>query len=107
VSTFAKKGVVDHTQLDFTSILHFIQRNWSLPTLPGQRPVVDFGSAFAFNAPARQSAFVGSVRHPAVAPAPTRGIIYLAYGGAIGLAVALVGGAVVVTLRRNRAIETA
>jgi hypothetical protein len=42
-----------------------------------------------------------------VTPAPTRGIIYLAYGGAIGIAVALVAGAVVVTLRRNRAIETA
>jgi phospholipase C len=107
VSAMAKKGVVDHTQLDFTSILHFIQRNWSLPALPGQRPAVDFGNAFAFNAPARQAAFVGAARHPAVTPAPTRGIIYLAYGGAIGIAVALVAGAVVVTLRRNRAIETA
>jgi phospholipase C len=108
VSALAKKGVIDHTLLDFTSILHFIQRNWSLnATLPGQRPANDFGNAFAFNVPARQAAFVPSVRHPAVSPAPTRGIIYLAYGGAIGLAVALVGGAVVLTIRRNRVVETA
>jgi len=108
VSALAKKGVIDHTLLDFTSILHFIQRNWSLKaTLPGQRPANDFGNAFAFDVPARQAAFVPSVRHPAVSPAPTRGIIYLAYGGAIGLAVALVGGAVVLTIRRNRVVETA
>jgi phospholipase C len=35
VSPFAKKGFVDHTQYDTTSILRFITRRWSLPTLPG------------------------------------------------------------------------
>jgi phospholipase C len=108
VSAFAKKGVVDHTQLDFTSILRFIQRNWSLPNpLPGQRAANDFGTALAFNAPAREAAFVAAERHPATAPAPTRGIIYLAYGGAVAVAIALVAGAVIVTMRRNRAVETA
>ncbi len=107
VSALAKKGVVDHTQLDFTSILHFIQRNWSLPALPGQRQVTDFGNALAFNAPARAAAFVSSERHPAAAPAPTRGIIYLAYGAAVALALGLLAGAVIVTIRRSRTMETA
>jgi acid phosphatase len=35
VSPFAKKGYVDHTQYDTTSILRLITRRFSLPTLPG------------------------------------------------------------------------
>ena len=35
VSPFARRGHVDHTQYDTTSILRFITRRWSLPTLPG------------------------------------------------------------------------
>jgi len=35
VSPYAKKGFVDHTQYDTTSILRFITRRWNLPVLPG------------------------------------------------------------------------
>lgn len=35
ISPFAKKGFVDHTQYDTTSILRFITHRFSLPTLPG------------------------------------------------------------------------
>jgi phospholipase C len=35
VSPFAKKGVVDHTQYDTTSILRLIARRFGLPSLPG------------------------------------------------------------------------
>ncbi len=35
VSPFAKKGYVDHTQYDTTSILRFITRRFDLPILPG------------------------------------------------------------------------
>jgi acid phosphatase len=35
VSPFAKRGFVDHTQYDTTSILRFITRKWHLPVLPG------------------------------------------------------------------------
>ena len=35
VSPFAKKGVVDHTLYDTTSILSLITRRFELPTLPG------------------------------------------------------------------------
>ena len=37
VSPFAKKGFVDHTQYDTTSILRFITKRFALPTLPGLR----------------------------------------------------------------------
>jgi phospholipase C len=37
VSPFAKKGFVDHTQYDTTSILRFISKRFALPTLPGLR----------------------------------------------------------------------
>jgi len=35
VSPYAKKGYVDHTQCDTTSILRFITRRFDLPVLPG------------------------------------------------------------------------
>ncbi|NPT46789.1 acid phosphatase [Paraburkholderia sp. 1N] len=35
ISPYAKKGFVDHTQYDTTSILRFITHRYSLPTLPG------------------------------------------------------------------------
>ncbi|MGH6664124.1 MAG: acid phosphatase [Pseudolabrys sp.] len=35
VSPFAKKGFVDHTQYDTTSILRFITKRFGLPVLPG------------------------------------------------------------------------
>lgn len=37
VSPFAKRGFVDHTQYDTTSILRFITRRFALPMLPGLR----------------------------------------------------------------------
>jgi phospholipase C len=33
ISPFAKKGFVSHTPMDFTAILKFIEKRWSLPTL--------------------------------------------------------------------------
>jgi acid phosphatase len=35
ISPFARKGTVDHTQYDTTSILRFITNRWKLPVLPG------------------------------------------------------------------------
>jgi phospholipase C len=36
-----KKGYVDHTMYDTTSILRFITRRWDLPTLPGLQQRID------------------------------------------------------------------
>jgi phospholipase C len=72
VSPFAKKGYVDHTYHDHASVLKFIERNWSLPTLstrsrdnlpnpvrnannpyrPANEPAVgDLSALFTFTAP--------------------------------------------------------
>jgi phospholipase C len=47
VSPFARKGAVDHTPYDTTSILKFITRRFGLGPLPGERANVgDLTNAF-------------------------------------------------------------
>ncbi|MBK4733447.1 acid phosphatase [Noviherbaspirillum pedocola] len=51
VSPFARRGYVDHTSLDTTSILKFITKRHGLEPLPGVRANTgDMTSAFAFDA---------------------------------------------------------
>ena len=48
-SPFAKKGYVDHTPYDTTSILQFISKRFGLPMLPGIRQQLgDLRNAFEF-----------------------------------------------------------
>jgi phospholipase C len=50
VSPYAKRGFVDHTPADTTSILKFITRRFGLEPLPGVRANMgDLSSAFAFD----------------------------------------------------------
>jgi phospholipase C len=47
-SPFARKGFIDHTPYDTTSILQFISRRFGLPMLPGIRQQLgDLRNAFA------------------------------------------------------------
>ena len=49
VSPYARRGYVDHTQYDTTSILKFIERRFGLEPLPGVRASMgDLTNAFAF-----------------------------------------------------------
>jgi acid phosphatase len=49
VSPFARRGYVDHTQYDTTSIIKFITRRFALEPLPGVRAGVgDLTAAFDF-----------------------------------------------------------
>jgi phospholipase C len=51
VSPYAKRGYVDHTQYDTTSILRFIEKRWGLEPLgPRDAAVNDLGNAFDFGA---------------------------------------------------------
>ncbi|HEY8051146.1 MAG TPA: acid phosphatase [Ramlibacter sp.] len=46
IGPHVKKGFVDHTTYDTTSILQFISKRWGLPQLPGVRPKMgDFSAA--------------------------------------------------------------
>jgi acid phosphatase len=50
ISPYAKRGYVDHTQLDTTSIIKFITRRFDLEPLPGARGNMgDLTSAFDFS----------------------------------------------------------
>ena len=66
ISPFAKKGFVDHTQYDTTSILKFIETRWNLAPL-GDRDAAanDLTNAFDFAAP---SAPATPVATPVAAP---------------------------------------
>ena len=63
VSPYAKRGYVDHTTLDATSILKFIEQNWGLrPLASRDGSAQSIAGAFDFALPPRQAAFVGLER---------------------------------------------
>ncbi len=105
VSPFAKRGHIDHTERDFTSILRFIEDNWSLEPLSRRDAVANgFESAFDFTKPGRAPFFVRSER--ALDPAraePNRAVLYMAYAASIGLALLLVVTALFVERRKRAA----
>ena len=65
VSPYARRGFVDHEVHDFTSILRFIQVNWSLAPLAERDsragPMLE---AFDFNAPPREPVLLSLERQP-------------------------------------------
>jgi phospholipase C len=98
VSPYAKKGVVDHTVLDYTAMLHFIETNWNLkPLSVRDRQSAGLASAFDFAAPPRAGTLLSwtwpapKVRAATDSPTP---VIYSVYGAAAALAIAIVSLAV-------------
>ena len=62
LSPYAKRGVVDHTVLDYTAMLKFIESNWQLkPLSTRDKQSAGLASAFDFSAPARPPALLPSV----------------------------------------------
>jgi phospholipase C len=104
VSPYARAGFVDNTQLDFSSILRFIEDNWSLKPLTHRDATAkSIASGFDFNAPARPASFVSAHRGPAEEEAGvSRSRVYLLYLGALGLPILIVATALVSLLRRTR-----
>ncbi|MGB0384610.1 MAG: alkaline phosphatase family protein [Ardenticatenaceae bacterium] len=96
VSSYAKQGFIDNTTLDFTSVMKFIEENWGLePVAERDANANSFMNAFDFSKPPRAPLFVASVRDPLDIQTtdPRRIIIYIAYGGALLLAGAIVAWA--------------
>jgi phospholipase C len=91
VSPYAKRGVVDHTVLDYTAMLKFIELNWQLaPLSTRDQQSAGLVSAFDFSASARPPV-LPALTWPAPQeslsaenPAP---VIYSAYGVAAALAI--------------------
>jgi phospholipase C len=93
VSPYSRQGKVDHTTLDYTAVLKFIEHNWQLPALSdrdARSPGLD--SAFDFAAAPRPPELVGTERVVA-APSHPAVVVYLVYGAAALLAAACAFGA--------------
>ncbi len=87
ISPYARQAYIDHTQLDFTSVLKFIENNWGVPSLATRDASAnDLMSAFDFSQAPRPAQFLPLTRQNAVPVrrAPT-GIIYGLYGLALAV----------------------
>jgi phospholipase C len=102
VSPYAKRGSIDHTQLDHTSVLRFIESNWNLRPL-GTRDAQagSLATAFDFHQKPRPPELLSSESlSPTVATGHT-GIIYPAYGSAVIAALLAIGAAATAGRRRH------
>jgi phospholipase C len=101
VSPYARKGYVDHTQLDFTSQLKFIENNWKVaPLATRDADASDITSAFDFNSPPRETTLLGTSREPTAPHTNPSSVVYTSYGLAV-LLLALVLAATALRLRRK------
>jgi phospholipase C len=102
VSPYAKRGYVDSTTLDFTSMLKFIEGNWDLKPLASRdRKANTFMKAFNFAAAPRPAKFLSNSRESAAVREPRRIVIYVAYSWVVLLAAAMIGFAVKSGRRRR------
>ena len=86
VSPYARQGYVDSTTLDFTSMLRFIEDNWSLrPLTQRDRNANSIASGFDFAKPPREARFVSAHRGPGEEVRVNRGLVYFFYLGAVAL----------------------
>ena len=85
ISTYARRGYIDNTQLDYTSILKFIEENWSLaPLAKRDANANSFVSAFDFSQAPRSPAYIPFERQAVQKVAePRRPVIYAFYGAAL------------------------
>jgi phospholipase C len=91
VSPYAKRGYIDHTQLDFTSFLRFIEDNWDLaPLTQRDAQANSIVGALDFTQPPRPAQFLPYERITNADKAgPDRRVIYVLYGAIVILSGAL------------------
>jgi len=93
VSPYAKRGYIDGTTLDFTSMLKFIEENWGIaPLAERDRQANNILSAFDFKQAPRQPEFLPFERETVKAASqdPSK-VIYTGYGIAFSLSVLAIG----------------
>jgi phospholipase C len=92
VSPYAKRGYVDHTTLDFTSILKFIEDNWGLKPLTARdRRASSLASGLDFARPPRRAVFLTRERHVKPPREPRRSAVYVGYSLALLLTLGFIG----------------
>jgi len=109
ISPYVRQGVVDHTVLDSSAALAFIERNWGVAPLtardrtsPG---LAGAGGAFDFSAAPRGAALVPNGTAAAKPALVRTAIIYWFYGGAAVFVLLLFGLAFATSFRRARAAQ--
>ncbi|MGC4887176.1 alkaline phosphatase family protein [Micromonospora sp. DT227] len=103
VSPYARRGRVDSTTLDFTSVLKFIEINWRLRPLASRDAKANtFLDAFDFDAPPRPGVLLSAERTAVALKRPDPRPVYGSYATALLLVGALVGAAAVRGRRRSR-----
>lgn len=101
ISPYARRGAVDHTTLDYTSLLKFIEANYGLaPLAERDARANNLLGAFDFAQAPRPPRFITNERATALVAAPRREIIYIFYSTAIMLAGLVIIAAVLVAGRR-------
>jgi phospholipase C len=84
ISPYARRGHVNHTTLDFTSLLKFVQENWALePLAKRDRAATSIAGAFDFKHAPRQAELLAGPDTKPPAERRGRGVVYLFYGGAL------------------------
>ena len=102
VSPYARRGLVDHTQLEHTSMLKFIEGNWGIAPLgPRDARANNFLSAFDFRRAARGPELGVDYDPPRRIEPGRRGVIYPAYGAALFAAAGVIGLALAGDRRRR------
>lgn len=104
VSPYARRGYIDNTVLDFTSILKFIEENWNLqPLTQRDASAKSFASGFDFAQAPRDPVYLpfDRVEKKVVTSGPRRVVIYVAYGAAVLFAFSILMAAGVVSHKRQ------
>jgi phospholipase C len=89
VSPYARRGHIDSTVMDFSSIPKFIEENWGLEPLAERDASANtFLLAFDFDQPPRAPKFLSHQRGGSKRPSPSRTVIYASYSAAVFFATA-------------------
>lgn len=96
IGPYARRGHIDHTQLDYTSVLKFVEDNWAVAPLAARDARAEsIAGAFDFGQQPRTPRFTPARRAGGVTGAePRRVVIYVAYGAALTIAGLLIASAV-------------
>jgi phospholipase C len=106
VSPYARRGVVDGTQLDFAAIPRFIERNWGLRPLASRDAIAgSLVRSLDFSRPPRDPELLSPAREVSAPPDARRSVIYPIYGAALLITALALATAAIRSRSRMRAIR--
>jgi phospholipase C len=92
ISPYARRGYLDPTVTDHTSVLKFIETNWKLPALTARdRNAGSIAGAFDFTKPPRPAELLSTRGPTDLSAGIKRGRVYGIYGGTVALVALFIG----------------